>query len=95
MVINILTDRSSPDFYIKIRSEAGEQMYECKRAREYSTHVTCMGESMPVGETLSFLILSKEENTTLAEGSFPIIGMALATPEISISPTPFTHREPR
>ena len=95
MVINLLANGSSPDFYIKIRHAEGESIYECKRARKYSINVSCTGEKMPVGETFSFLIISTEANTTLAEGSFPIIGMALATPETYLTPTPFTHRERR
>lgn len=94
MLINILVEASSPDFYMKVRSPEGEQTYECKRARKYSIYVTCAGESMPVGETLSFRMISPETNLTLAEGSFAIIGLALATPKISMTPTPFTHREP-
>jgi hypothetical protein len=94
MLINVLVEASSPDFYMKVRYPEGEQTYECKRARKYSIHVTCTGELMPVGKTLSFLMLSKETNLILSEGSFPIIGVALATPEISMTPTPFTHHGP-
>ncbi|MBN2116858.1 MAG: hypothetical protein JW730_09815 [Anaerolineales bacterium] len=95
MVINLLVNGSSPDFHIKIRHAEGEYIYECKRARKYSINVSCTGETLPVGETFSFLVISTEAGTTLAEGSFPIIGMALATPETYFTPTPFTHRDPR
>ncbi len=93
MVIQILTD-SLEDFYIKIKYEEGEHMYVCQRATQYSRNVACTGAAVPVGETLNFLLISKEANTTLAQGSFPIIGLALATPEISVSPTPilFDHK---
>jgi hypothetical protein len=94
LLINVLVEASSPDFYMKVREKEGEQAYDCKRARKYSISVTCTGEILPVGETLSFLLISKETNLTLAEGSFPMIGMALATPEVSMTPTPFTHQEP-
>ena len=94
MLINILTDNLSDDFYMKIRNKAGEQIYECRRTGKYSRRVVCTGDILPVGETMSFLLIAKEKNTTLAQGSFPIIGLALATPEISITPTPFTHQGP-
>jgi hypothetical protein len=48
---------------------------------------------MPVGETLQFLVISKRKDIPLAEGRFPIIGLALATPEVAPTPlseTPFT-----
>lgn len=94
MVINILVHGSSPDFYVKIKRETGEHVYECEKAKTYSINVYCTGDTMPAGETLSFLLISTKENATLAEGSFPIIGLALATPEVYRTPTPF-HREPR
>ncbi len=94
MIINILTD-SLKGFYIKIIHEEAESMYACTRARQYSANVACRGEAMPIGETLSFFVISTEEDATLAQGSFPIIGMALATPEVAITPTyvpAFDHR---
>ncbi len=87
MVINLLAHGYSPDFYVKIRQENGERIYPCKKAGRYSIHVSCTGESMPVGEDLLFVLISTEENITLATGSFPIIGMALATPEVYVTPT--------
>src|SRR5512136_1760098 len=45
MVINVLTD-SLQDFYIKIKHEAAERTYECKRARKYSANVVCTGAAM-------------------------------------------------
>jgi len=97
MVIHILVNARLPNFYMKIKREEGEQFYECKKASRYSTQAACTGETMPVGETLSFLIISAEDHTTLAEGSFPIIGMAFATPEIYATPTPIPpiERPPR
>jgi hypothetical protein len=96
MLINVLVHGSSPDFYIKIRRKSSEHIYECKKEKSYSINVYCAGEILPVGETMSFLLLSAEENTTLVEGNFPIIGLALATPDIAITPTPVTiDRPPR
>ncbi|HMB23404.1 MAG TPA: hypothetical protein VKP08_11260 [Anaerolineales bacterium] len=94
MLINVLTD-SLQDFSIQVRDEEGERTYECKRVREYSANVTCTGETLPVGKTLNFLVIAKKDDTPFAQGSFPVIGMALATPQIRITPTPFTNHEPR
>jgi hypothetical protein len=96
MLIDILVHGSSPDFYLKIEREGSEHMYECKKAESYSINVHCTGDILPAGETMSFLLISSAENSTLAEGSFPIIGLALATPDIAITPTPITiDRPPR
>lgn len=88
MVINVLVRGSTPDFYVRVNHDAGEDTYECRHAGLYSTRVLCTGKTMPVGKTMSFRLVSIEEDTTLAEGSFPIIGMALATPQVYFTPTP-------
>ena len=90
MAINILAKGYSEDFYVKIRHAEDEHIYTCKKDEKYSIHVSCTGEALPVGETLSFLVISTGDNSVLAEGSFPIIGIALATPEIRITPTPIS-----
>ena len=98
MVINIRSDDpSSLDYYIKIRHGEEEIIYGCLRAGGFSSSVSCIGNIMPVGEVLQFLVLSKRDNSLLAEGQFPIIGLALATPEPATTPTaiPFSDRPPR
>lgn len=88
MSIDILVHASSQDFYLKIEHEGSEHIYECQKDKSYSIHIHCTGDDMPAGETMSFLLISSADNSTLAEGSFPIIGLALATPDIAITPTP-------
>jgi hypothetical protein len=96
MLINILVHGSSPDFYVKVKRETSEHIYDCKKEESYSINVYCTGDVLPVGERMSFLLLSTEDNSTFAEGSFPMIGLALATPDIAITPTPVTvDRPPR
>jgi hypothetical protein len=95
MLINILVRGFSEDFYVKTKHKGSEYIYECKKNSQYSTHVSCTGKTMPIGEMFSFLIVSTEENVTLAEGSFSIVGLALATPEIAITPTPLINHSPR
>lgn len=97
MIINLLAERSSPDFEIRIRHAQGEKLYMCRRVRLRSIHVSCIGDVLPVGESMQFVIVATEENALLAEGKFPIIGIALATPEYAATPTsvPFFERPPR
>jgi hypothetical protein len=93
MLINVLTHSSTPAFYVKIKYQSAENIYQCRKTKGSSSSVSCIGESMPVGEVLQFLLISKKEEFPLAEGRFPIIGLALATPEDAptpVSETPFT-----
>jgi hypothetical protein len=98
LAINLRTENlSPPDFNIKIRRGESENFYVCRRTSRFSLSVICTGEAMPVGEALQFLMLSKKDNGLLAEGTFPIIGLALATPELASTPTfiPSWDRPPR
>lgn len=98
MVINIRTDDpSSLDYYIKIKHGEAENIYGCLRAGGFSSSVSCIGDTMPVGEVLQFLVISKKDDRLLAEGQFPIIGLALATPQFAATPTiiPFSDRPPK
>ncbi|HLO30316.1 MAG TPA: hypothetical protein VK249_14325 [Anaerolineales bacterium] len=97
MVINVLTKSSAPDFYLKIRNATLENIYECQKVKGFSTQVSCTGEASPPGDVLQFLLVSTDGNTPFAEGRFPVIGLALATPEIYFTPTfpPPPTRPPR
>ena len=98
LVINIRTDDpSSLDYYIKIKHGKDENTYGCLRAGGFSSSVSCIGDIMPIGEVLQFLVISKKDNRLLAEGQFPIIGLALATPDFAVTPTsiPFFDRPPK
>jgi hypothetical protein len=97
MIINILTDGRSADFYVKVEQGERETIYECQKVEGLSTNLACTGEKLPVGEALSFVIVSSEEDIALAEGTFPIIGLAIATPEIFVTPTfiPAFDRPPK
>lgn len=97
MVINILTDGSSANFHMKIRYGEQERLYECQKARSFAVRISCVGETMPAGEQLQFLMVSNQGNLPLAQGNFPIIGIALATPEPARTPTaiPFFDRPPK
>lgn len=93
MLVNILTPGASfPAFYLKIVHEKGESIYECQKVKKFPANIYCTGEEMQVGKILQFLLISKNENTILAEGSFAIIGLALPTPAdqltASVTPTP-------
>ena len=60
----------------------------CEKVNTFSTSVYCTGKALPVGEVLQFFIISLNEDVVLAQGNFPIIGMALAAPGDYLQPTP-------
>lgn len=89
MLVNVLTPGLSfPNFYLKIIHSKGENIYECEKVKKFSSSVYCIGEAMRLGEVLQFMLISVDGETTLAEGQFAIIGLALSTPEFAgLSPT--------
>jgi hypothetical protein len=89
MLVNFLTDGAFyPDFYLTIRTGETDHIYVCKKVNKFATSVYCTGKTLPVGEVLQFRIFSVNEEVLLAQGNFPIIGMALATPNVFVPPTP-------
>jgi hypothetical protein len=89
MLVNFLTDGVFyPDFYLKIKTGAAEHIYVCQKAYKFATSVYCTGKALPIGEVFQFLIFSINEEVLLAQGNFPIIGMALAPPGVFSPPTP-------
>lgn len=88
MLVSFLTDGAFyPDFYLKITAGKKEHIYVCEKADTFATSVYCTGKALPVGEVLQFYVISVNGDVVLAQGNFPIIGMALAGPEIFLSPT--------
>lgn len=89
MLVNVLTPGLSfPAFYLKIIHSEGENVYECEKLERFSTSAYCIGEAMRLGQVLQFMLISVDGEVTLAEGSFAIIGLALATPALAdLSPT--------
>ena len=91
MLVNILTRIDFPAFYLKIIHEIGESAYECQEVEGFPANRYCIGPEMQVGEILQFLVISKRDETILAEGNFAIVGLALPTPEeqltLTASPT--------
>jgi hypothetical protein len=99
MLVNILTPETSfPAFYLKIVHKDSESLYECQKVKNFPENVYCLGETMPVGEVLQFLLISKRDESLLAEGKFAIIGLALPTPvdqlTASVSAVIPTQQEP-
>jgi hypothetical protein len=96
MLVNLLTDGAFyPDFYLKIKTEEGDYLYVCEKVSKFAASVYCTGQDLPIGEEFQFLIFSLNEDVLLAQGNFPIIGMALATPSIYVSPTPTPTSTPK
>ena len=92
MLVNILTSGSDlPAFYLKIVHGNGESIYECEKVQNFPANLYCTGPEMRVGEILQFLLISKSDETLLAEGNFAIVGLAMPTPEeqltLTASPT--------
>lgn len=89
MLVNMLLDPSFPDFYLKIIRNKGESLYECQQVKGFpTTNAYCTGEQVQPGERPQLMLVAKNKDTVLAEGSFVIIGLALSTPEEGfITPT--------
>jgi hypothetical protein len=76
-----------PEFILVINRFGVETTYECKETKGVSMGVTCAGTSQVPGEILQFKVISIGDGTLLAEGKFPIIGIAIFTPEDLSTPT--------
>lgn len=88
MLVNILTpDSPYPDFYLKISNAYEEHKYECQPVEGFPTNVYCTGMEMYPGTVLHFVIISSDAERVLAEGSFAIIGLLLATPGVEVTET--------
>ena len=82
MSVNVLVPSFSfPNFYLIINREAEEHRYECEKVKDVPNNFTCIGREMFPGEPLQFILVATRDNTVLAEGSFVILGLMLATPE--------------
>lgn len=89
MLVSFLTDGAFyPDFYLKVKVGENEHIYVCEKVNTFATSVYCTGQTLPVGEVLQFFLISINGEVLLAQGNFPILGIALAGPEIFLSPTP-------
>lgn len=88
MLVSLLTEGAFyPDFYLKIKAGETDHIYVCEKATPFATSVYCTGKALPVGEELQFYVISINGDVVLAQGNFPIIGMALAAPGVFL-PTP-------
>ena len=88
MLVNFQVPRLFyPEFVLVINRFGVETPYECKEAKGISMGVTCAGASQVPGEILQFKVFSIKDGTLLAEGKFPIIGIAISTPEEILTPT--------
>ena len=92
MLVNVLTSGADlPAFYLNIIDGQGEHIYECQEVENFPSNSYCTGPEMKVGEILQFLLISKSDDTLLAEGNFAIVGLALPTPKeqltLTASPT--------
>ena len=83
MLVSLLTNGAFyPDFYLKITTEETEHIYVCEKTNTFATSVYCTGKLLPVGEVLHFYVISLNGDIVLAQGNFPILGIALAGPDV-------------
>lgn len=97
MLVTLQTEHQVPDFSLQIRQQNNVIDYQCHTLGRFLTTVLCSGKTMPVGETLQFVLITKADRRLIAEGQLPLIGLALATPEPATTPTsiPVWERPPR
>jgi hypothetical protein len=89
MLVSFLTEGAFyPDFYLKITAGETDHIYVCQKVNTFATSVYCTGKILAVGEVLQFFVISLNEDIVLAQGNFPIIGIALAGPVVFSPPTP-------
>ena len=82
MLVNFqLPSTIYPPFTLVINRYGVESPYECKRTKGFLGGVTCSGASQAPGEILQFKVFAQKDGTLIAEGKFPIIGIAISTPE--------------
>lgn len=87
MLVSFLTAGAFyPDFYLKVKADETDHIYVCQKANTFATSVYCTGAALPLGEVLQFYVISLNGDVVLAQGNFPIIGIALAGPVV-FSPT--------
>lgn len=92
MLVNLLVPASTfPDFYLKIIRNTSEYKYECQMVENLPTSFYCIGEKLPPGGTLQFMLVASRDDTLLANGNLPLIGMAFPTIEILIPTLPATE----
>ena len=70
-----------PPFTLIINRYGVESTYECRRTKGFLRGMTCSGASQTPGEILQFKVFAVKDGSLIAEGKFPIIGIAISTPE--------------
>ena len=89
MFIDLVTPRATyPEFYVTITSASANNRYECTRLPNLPTNILCTGPQLNPGEPLHFSLFATDDNRLLAEGTFNIIGLMLATPGVGVTTTP-------
>jgi len=96
MLVNLFVPTSSfPDFYLKIVQNKDEHRYKCQMVDDFPNSFYCLGDKLPPGGTLQFMLVSNEKDLLLAKGELPLIGLAYPTLGIALAPsTPTMTEEP-
>jgi hypothetical protein len=108
-IINFFAPEDFPDFYLRIQHFDRESIYVCIRNEETPTSVLCMGDVIHLNERVEIGVLSAEDYSPLAGGTFTLTAILISsqtwdlrtptartpTPVSSTqSPTPQTGRTP-
>jgi hypothetical protein len=76
-----------PPFTLVIDRFGVESAYQCNRTKGFLGGMTCRGASQVPGEILLFKVFAQSDGALIAEGRFPIIGIAISTPEDLLTST--------
>jgi len=80
LIVNLFVpDRNFPNFYLKIKRLAGENVYECEKNKEVPTSVYCTGESINLKERIEISLISKEDDRLMATGKFVLMALLLSS----------------
>jgi len=85
MLVNLLLpDLSFPNFYLKITRGDENAIYKCQRIASAPNNAYCIGRKLAPGEILHLMLVSIRDDSLLAQGDLPIIGLAFPTLEIAL-----------
>lgn len=83
-LVNLLVpDSFPPDFYLRVIRNTSETRYECQMVENFPTHFYCVGEKIPPGGVLLFILIASKDDALLAKGDISVLGLAFPTIGIS------------
>ncbi len=87
-LVNLLVpDSFPPGFYLKVIRNTSGSRYECQIVENFPTHFYCVGEKIPPGGVLLFMLIASKDDALLAKGDISVLGLAFPTIGM-VTPTP-------